>query len=154
MTIITQYVRESNQIVHLCATCASTFADATPLGRIYYAACDVCGTTSSDADRAIVYDRDTKDYELYLDGDLVGYSANYADGERVLDQLIAERLSRTSVDARLAQLKQLARDAKAAGATALLSTYRVAYIELSAQQLGMTVDEFMAEYAAWKQQAA
>jgi hypothetical protein len=43
--------------------------------------------------RAIVYDRETHDYAMYLDGDLVGYARTYHDAERSLDALVAEILA-------------------------------------------------------------
>lgn len=35
----------------------------------------------------ITYDRDTKDYALYLDGELVGYARTWEEGLKTLDQL-------------------------------------------------------------------
>lgn len=41
--------------------------------------------------REIVYDAETRDFALYLDGELVGFARSYADGERVIDTILAER---------------------------------------------------------------
>lgn len=44
-------------------------------------------------EREIIYDRETRDYALYLDGEFVGYAGSYHAGEIKLDQLIYARLS-------------------------------------------------------------
>jgi hypothetical protein len=41
----------------------------------------------------IVYDRETHDYAMYLDGELVGFARNYHEAEVTLDQLIFELVS-------------------------------------------------------------
>lgn len=49
--------------------------------------------TASDAHeyiREIVYDRDTRDYAMFLDGELVGYARTYHEAEITLDQLVFE----------------------------------------------------------------
>jgi hypothetical protein len=38
----------------------------------------------------IVYDRQTRDYAMYLDRELVGYARTYADAEATLDALISD----------------------------------------------------------------
>jgi hypothetical protein len=43
--------------------------------------------------KEIVYDRETHDYALYLDGELVGFARSYHEGEVTLDQLVFELLS-------------------------------------------------------------
>lgn len=43
--------------------------------------------------KRIVYSRETKDYALYLDGELVGYADTPAEGERTLDELAYSILS-------------------------------------------------------------
>jgi hypothetical protein len=43
--------------------------------------------------KSIRFDRETNDFILHLDGEFVGYAATYADGETVLDQMIADRLT-------------------------------------------------------------
>jgi hypothetical protein len=43
--------------------------------------------------RAIQYDRDTRDYTLYLDGDPVGSACSYHQGELTLDALVSEILT-------------------------------------------------------------
>lgn len=40
--------------------------------------------------REIKYDRLTKDYACYLDGELVGYARTYVEGETMLDELASE----------------------------------------------------------------
>lgn len=44
--------------------------------------------------KEIIYDRETRDFALYLDGELVGFARSYADGERVIDNILAERSKR------------------------------------------------------------
>lgn len=46
--------------------------------------------------REIKYDRETKDYGLYLDGELVGYACTVVQGERTLDALVFELLNSTT----------------------------------------------------------
>lgn len=41
--------------------------------------------------KEIIYDRETRDFALYLDGELVGFARSYADGERFIDTILAER---------------------------------------------------------------
>jgi hypothetical protein len=43
--------------------------------------------------KEIKYDRLSRDYAMYLDGELVGFARNYHDGEVELDQLVFELLS-------------------------------------------------------------
>jgi hypothetical protein len=38
--------------------------------------------------REIVYDRDTRDYAMYLDGELIGFARTYSEAEVTLDQLV------------------------------------------------------------------
>lgn len=40
----------------------------------------------------IMYNRDTRDFAIYLDGSLVGYAPSYLEAEAVLDQLLMELL--------------------------------------------------------------
>ncbi len=42
--------------------------------------------------KMIMYDRSTKDFAIYLDGELVGYARSYLEAEAVLDQLQMELL--------------------------------------------------------------
>ena len=42
--------------------------------------------------KLIMYDRSTRDYAIYLDGELVGYARSYLEAEAVLDQLHMELL--------------------------------------------------------------
>jgi hypothetical protein len=43
--------------------------------------------------RSIQYDRDTRDYTLYLDGEPVGCACSYHQGELTLDALVSEILA-------------------------------------------------------------
>jgi hypothetical protein len=42
--------------------------------------------------KTIVYDRETHDYAMYLDDELVGFARTYHEAEITLDQLIFELL--------------------------------------------------------------
>jgi hypothetical protein len=41
----------------------------------------------------IKFDRETRDFAMYLDGELVGYARTYLEAEVTLDQLVYELLS-------------------------------------------------------------
>lgn len=43
--------------------------------------------------KEICYDRETHDYAMYLDGELVGFQRTYHDAEITLDQLVFELMS-------------------------------------------------------------
>ena len=43
--------------------------------------------------KEIIYDRETRDYAMYLDGELVGFARTYHEAEVTLDQLALERIS-------------------------------------------------------------
>ena len=43
--------------------------------------------------KEIVYDRETHDFALYLDGELVGFARTYHDAEVQLDWLVFDLLS-------------------------------------------------------------
>jgi hypothetical protein len=43
--------------------------------------------------KRIQYDGETRDFEMTLDGEFIGYAATYADAERILDTLIYDRLT-------------------------------------------------------------
>ena len=43
--------------------------------------------------KEIVYDRETRDYAMYLDGELVGFARTYHEAEVTLDQLVFELVS-------------------------------------------------------------
>lgn len=43
--------------------------------------------------KEIVYDRATRDYAMYLDGELIGFARNFHDAEVTLDQLVWELLN-------------------------------------------------------------
>jgi hypothetical protein len=48
-------------------------------------------------EKAIIYDPETRDFAMYLDGELVGFARTYQEAEVTLDQLILELLSGTYV---------------------------------------------------------
>ena len=43
--------------------------------------------------KEIVFDRDSRDYAMYLDGELVGFARTYHEAEMTLDQLMFELLN-------------------------------------------------------------
>lgn len=43
--------------------------------------------------KEIVYSRETRDYAMYLDGELVGFARTYHEAEIALDQLVFELMS-------------------------------------------------------------
>jgi hypothetical protein len=43
--------------------------------------------------KEIKYDRATKDYSLYLDGEYVGSARNYSEGERALNAMVYDALT-------------------------------------------------------------
>ncbi len=43
--------------------------------------------------KEIFYDRDTRDYACYLDGELVGFARTYYEAEILLDQLVFELMA-------------------------------------------------------------
>ena len=44
-------------------------------------------------EKSIRYDRETRDYAMYLDGELVGFARTYHEAEVTLDQLVFELMS-------------------------------------------------------------
>lgn len=46
-------------------------------------------------EREIVYDRKTRDYAVYIDGELIGFAANYHAGEVMADRHIFDELARS-----------------------------------------------------------
>lgn len=44
--------------------------------------------------KEIVYDRESRDYAMYLDGELVGFARTYHEAEVTLDQLCFELMVR------------------------------------------------------------
>jgi hypothetical protein len=44
--------------------------------------------------KEIKYDRETRDFAMYLDGELVGWAATSHDAEVALDKIVLERISR------------------------------------------------------------
>lgn len=43
--------------------------------------------------KEIIYDAETHDYAMYLDGDLVGFARDYHQAKITLDQLVFELIS-------------------------------------------------------------
>ena len=68
----------------------------------------VTAMTTTTYHREIVYDRETRDYAMYLDGELVGFDRTYSQAEVTLDQLVFELMTgqyyREQPDALPAQL--------------------------------------------------
>lgn len=50
-------------------------------------------TTAPLYRKEIVFDRETRDYAMYLDGELVGFARSYHEAEVTLDQLVFELIS-------------------------------------------------------------
>ena len=49
--------------------------------------------------KEINYVKETRDFEMRLDGELVGYARTYAEAEETLDELVYELLNRKFNDA-------------------------------------------------------
>lgn len=49
-------------------------------------------TTTTTFEKSIRYDRQSKDFACYLDGEFVGYAASYSAGEALLDQVAYDQL--------------------------------------------------------------
>lgn len=47
-------------------------------------------------DKQIIYDRETRDYAMYIDGELVGFARTYREAEATLDQLVFELMAGAS----------------------------------------------------------
>ena len=56
-------------------------------------------TTIPQDGKHIRYDRETKDYACYLNGEFIGYAPNYSDGETLCEQTYYAQLSHTSAPA-------------------------------------------------------
>lgn len=50
-------------------------------------------TTTTAFEKSIHYDRQSKDFACYLDGEFVGYAASYSAGEALLDQIAYDLLA-------------------------------------------------------------
>ncbi len=44
-------------------------------------------------EKEIIYDPETRDFAMYLDGELVGFARTYQEAEVTLDQLVFELLN-------------------------------------------------------------
>lgn len=44
-------------------------------------------------EKSVIYDPETSDWAMYLDGELVGFARTYDEAEATLDQVIAELLN-------------------------------------------------------------
>lgn len=100
--------------------------------------------------KEIVWNRATSDYQLLLDGQLWGYASSYVQGERILDDIVVEQVRQTTVDGQLAWLGERYAEARAQGLASLAAALKREALELTAQRMGIDVDEFVAGYAAWK----
>jgi hypothetical protein len=100
--------------------------------------------------REIVWSPKDRDYALRLNGELVGFARSYAEGERVLDELISEQvrhaptLTRTSQE-RLSLYTTAYRTAKAAGRDLDAACYQAEALQALADSLGMTVEQMLAD---------
>ena len=56
-------------------------------------ACDAWKEITSMYRKEIIYDRETRDYAMYLDGELVGFARTYHEAEVTLDQLVFELMT-------------------------------------------------------------
>ena len=108
----------------------------------------------------VVYDQETHDYAMYLDGELVGFARTYHDAEVTLDQLRLEQAQHaaplldpalepipapgTSIDQQLAFYSERYKTAKQAGDNQTAIYYKAA---------GMEVAKFLNGYAASKEVA-
>ncbi|MCX7789983.1 MAG: hypothetical protein N2378_05020 [Chloroflexaceae bacterium] len=43
-------------------------------------------------EKTIIYDPETRDFVMYLDGELVGFARTYQEAEETLDELVSELL--------------------------------------------------------------
>ncbi|MCS6883367.1 MAG: hypothetical protein RMK84_10030 [Oscillochloridaceae bacterium] len=43
-------------------------------------------------EKTIIYDPETRDFAMYLDGELVGFARTYQEAEATLDELVSELL--------------------------------------------------------------
>ncbi|HMO58725.1 MAG TPA: hypothetical protein PKA05_15100 [Roseiflexaceae bacterium] len=50
-------------------------------------------STSKTFQKEIIFNRDTHDFAMYLDGELVGFARTYREAEVALDQLVFDLLS-------------------------------------------------------------
>lgn len=97
--------------------------------------------------KSIVFNRETRDYTLTLDGELVGYARSAVEGDAVLDTLITERLKSDP----LAALSNEYKIALEQGRTAEAEEIKQRGLELIAARSGaITVDELRAAQAARK----
>lgn len=44
-------------------------------------------------EKEIIYDPETRDFAMYLDGELVGFARTYQEAEQTLDELVYELLN-------------------------------------------------------------
>jgi hypothetical protein len=72
--------------------------------------------TTTTPEKRIEWNRFTKDYDLFLGLEFVGSAVNHVDGEKVLDQIIADRKPQPPTPAaQMAALAEQYRQAKANG---------------------------------------
>lgn len=58
--------------------------------------------------KEICYDRETHDYAMYLDGELVGFARSYHEAEITLDQLCFELMTRMPLPKQTTELQEAA----------------------------------------------
>lgn len=46
-------------------------------------------------EKSIIYDRETRDFAMYLNGELVGFARTYQEAETTLDNLVYELINGT-----------------------------------------------------------
>jgi hypothetical protein len=58
--------------------------------------------------KEIAYDRESRDYAMYLDGELIGFARTYHEAEVTLDQLCFELMTRMPLPKQPAELQETA----------------------------------------------
>jgi hypothetical protein len=69
--------------------------------------------------KEIVYDRETRDFAMYLDGELVGFARTYHEAEVELDRLVYDLLSHNTIQEGNDEKTALQPDRQSAGANHL-----------------------------------
>lgn len=112
-------------------------------------------TTDATYRKEIVFDRETRDYAMRLDGELVGYVRSYHEAEITLDELVFELLSSGATATASALDGDSDADECAADVEALVirgddPTRVSACIELTAEPIGQC---YVCDAAAWQSDA-
>ncbi len=90
------------------------------------------------ARKEIVYDRETRDYAMYLDGELVGFARTYHEGEVTLDHLVFELITAGAAGKRGAGMRDIT--------TRCHSCARPIETEVPADELAMTFTQYGRPY--------